>query len=75
MVVVEGIGIGCVFLNIVADQKAMGSAVGVLISAAFPWSESAAIVSRIARSWAPSAARFRREVARSRVMVGCWFVV
>ena len=41
-----------------------------------PWvSRSVAIVSRIASSWVPSAARFRREVARSRVMVGCWFVV
>jgi hypothetical protein len=34
-----------------------------------------AMVSRIASSWVPSAARFRRAVARSRVMVGCWFVV
>ena len=69
-------------VNIVADQKAMGSAVGVLILAkcaahsSMPWvSRSVAIVSRISRSWAPSAARFRREVARSRVMVGCWIVV
>jgi len=62
-------------VNIVADQKAIGAEVGALISATFPWSESAAIVSRIARSWAPSAARLSREAARSRVMVGLWFVV
>ena len=62
------------------DQKAIGSEVGALISAkcwaqsSMPWvSKSVAMVSRIASSWVPSAARFRREVARSRVMVGCWF--
>ena len=66
--------------NCSTNQKAMGSAVGALISAkcwaqsSMPWvSTSAVMVSRIASSWVPSAARFRRAVARSWVMVGCWF--
>jgi len=63
--------------NCSTNQNAMGSAVGALISAkcwahsSMPWvSRSVAMVSRIASSWVPSAARFRRAVARSRVMVG-----
>jgi len=39
-------------------------------SVAVPCCSSAAMLSRISRSWAPSAARLRREVARSRVMIG-----